>query len=559
VRKMMTSMLVPVVVFLGVSRAATAASPQELKPLAVVSIAAYDQLLDSVELAGKLAGKPKLAKGLRGTVAVLTQGRGLAGLNKTRPMAIVLQADGSGLGGYACLPVDDPAALREVIEPLVEKIEDLGDGVYRVQGKGPRQVAFVKERGGRWLFVSDKRERLANTPDDPTETLAGLPGQYDVAARLNVGSLPAGEREKLLAAIDQQARKGVQQRPGEDDGEYAVRKIMTANVVAVVRALAEQLDAVTLGWSLNHDTHCASLDLAVTAEPGSDAAEAFARLPEAKTDFAGFLLPDAVLCGHVTATCPYAESGDLDDLFAAIRAKAFSDIDAKEPSADRAKLGKEIVGGILDVVQKTAASGRLDGATSLVADSGGVTFVTGRHVADGRKLDETFRKFVAALREEYPAHAEQVLKTDVGELDGVRLHTALFDVPRDTKNRDKLVQLVGERLELALGIGPQSVCLAAGRDALATLKKAIEASASAGPKSVPPMEMSISLGRFTKLVSETGGSRAKQRAGAVLTALESAGGGDHVRLVASPVENGVRLRLEFEPGVLGMIEAMHKE
>ncbi len=551
------TMLMLVLVALGVSRAATAESPQESEPPAVVSVAAYDQLLDSVELVGRLVGKPKLAKGLQGTVAVLTQGRGLAGFDTTRPIAVVFQAEGAGLGGYACLPVDDPAAFREVLELLVEEIEDLGDGMYKVQGKGHRGVDFFKEKGDRWLFVSDKRERLANTPDDPTQTLAELPGQYDIAVRLNVGSLPVGEREKLLSAIDQQARKGVRQRPGEDDGEYAIRKIVAANLAAVVRALADQLDTVTLGWSLDEDTRSASLDLTVTGEPGSDAAEAFARLPKATTDFAGFLLPDAVLSGHVTATCPYAGSGDLDDLFAAIRASAFSEIDTKEPSADRAKLGKEIVGEILDIIQKTAGSGRLDGATSLVADSEGVTFVTGRHVADGWKLDETFRKFVAALHEEYPMRAGQVLKTDVGELNGVHLHTALLDVPHDAKDRDKVVQLVGDRLELALGIGPRSVCLAAGRDAFATLKKAIEA--SAGPKRVPPMEMSVSLGRFAKLVSEMGGSRAAERAADALGSLENAGGDDHIRLSASPVENGVRFRLQFEAGALGMIEAMHQE
>ncbi len=146
-RKITMLMLVPALALWGVSRVATAESPQELEPLAVVSVAAYDQLLDSVELAGRLAGKPKLAKGLRGTVAVLTQGRGLAGFDTTRPMAIVLHAEKSGLGGYVCLPVDDPAAFREVIEPLVEEIEDLGDGMYKVRGKGPRRVDFVKEKG----------------------------------------------------------------------------------------------------------------------------------------------------------------------------------------------------------------------------------------------------------------------------------------------------------------------------------------------------------------------------------------------------------------------------
>ncbi len=556
-RKKTLLMLLPALLFLGVSPS-TAISPQEKKPVTIVSIASYDQLLESVELVGKLAGKPKLAKGLRGSVAVLTQGRGLDGLSTTRPMAIVLWPESPGLGGYACLPTDDPAAFLEVLEPLVEKIEDLGDGIYRVQGKGPRQVGFIKVQGERWLFVSDKRERLTNTPNDPADMLAELAGQRDIVVRLNLGSLPTGEREKLLAAIDQQAGASLQQRPGEGDGEYAIRKIMTVDVIAMVRKLAGQIDTVTLGWSLDKNTHRVSLDVAVTALPGSEAAEAFARLAEAKTDFAGFLLPDAVLSGHATATIPSVSPGNLDNLFGAIRSKAFSDIDAKESSSNQAELDKEIVGEILDVVQKTLASGQLDGATSLVANTGGATFIAGRHVADGPKLEEAFRRFVAAYREQHPVHAEQVLKTDVGELHGVGLHQALLDVPRDATNRDRVVQLVGQRLEVAIGFGPQSVYLAAGRDAFAALQRAIEASA-AGPKSVSPMEMSISLGRFAQLVSETGESPAKEQAVMMLDALQHAGSDDHVRLVASPEENGVRFSLVFEAEVLRMFEAINKE
>ena len=50
------------------------------EPLAVVSLASYDDLIDNVKLVGRLAGRPQLADGIQGMLAVLTQGRGLAGL-----------------------------------------------------------------------------------------------------------------------------------------------------------------------------------------------------------------------------------------------------------------------------------------------------------------------------------------------------------------------------------------------------------------------------------------------------------------------------------------------
>ena len=152
-RKATRSMLV-IALLLGVCclRAAGAESANGAKRLAVVSLAAYDELLGSLELAGKLSGRPKLAKGLQGMVTVMTQGRGLAGLDTTRPWAIVIQADGASRGGYACLPVDDLESFLEVLDLYAEQIEDLGDGVHKVKGKRPHEVVYLKQKGKGWLL-----------------------------------------------------------------------------------------------------------------------------------------------------------------------------------------------------------------------------------------------------------------------------------------------------------------------------------------------------------------------------------------------------------------------
>lgn len=555
----LTTMVVALSLAVCPVRIVRAESTSNVKPLAVVSLAAYDDLAANVELAGRLSGRPKLGKGLEGILAVVTQGRGLAGLDTTRPWAVVVRADGSTPGGYACLPVDDLDAFRELFEPHVETIEDLGDGVHKVQGKRPRHVAYVQPKGERWLFVSKNREGLDNTPDDPSELLGKLPEQYDLAVRVNLDSLPAGERGKALARLRELAEKELKQRAGERAREFAIRKIVATGVFNVARTLAQELDTVTLGCTVGDDAPGARVDVAVTAKPGSEVARALDQLADANTDFAGFRLPDAILSGHVTASYPAGGSAPLDELFGAIRAEAFEKIDAKEPSEERAKVGKDIVGDLLDVAEKTVASGRLDGAMSVVPCSEGVTLVAGRHVADGEKLDRALRRFTDALRQEFPAEADSAIEVDAAEVRGVHLHTVALPVPFDAKNRDRVVELLGEPVDVVVGIGDERFYLAVGREAMPRLREAIERSAADGPQSVPPMQVSLALGDVVKHVAANGEGKAQERAQKAVAGLDEASENDHVELTAEPVEDGIRFRLTVEEGVLGMVEAAHAE
>jgi hypothetical protein len=534
----------------------------DVKPVAVVSLAGYDALLGNVELAGILAGRPKLAKGLEGLLAVVTQGRGLEGLDTKRPWGVVIQTDGSKLGGYAFLPVGDFEKFKEVVKPYIQKVEDLGDGLHKVQGKGPRQVIYVKQNSG-WMFVCDNPQGLAQTPDDPAKLLDGLQEQYDLAVRLNVSNVPAEQREQLITKIQQQAEKDLQRRgalwAGEDEQEYAIRKIVAGKILAAVLTMVKDLETVTLGWSLDDEAQKVLLEMALTAKDGTKTAYTLAQLAKVKTDFAGFRLPGAIVTGSVAAVYPQPSSADLDELFGAVRAKAFGDIDARESSAERAKVGKELVGGLLEVIQETVASGRADGAVSLLLSADAATLVAGRYIAGGPKLEETLNKLVEAARQEDPALVDQVLKRDVGELRGVRFHSLTIPVPQDAQNRDRVVQLVGESLEIVVGIGKQSVYLAAGKDALETLKKAVEQSAAGGPQPATPLELSLALGQLAKFLAETGQGEQKQRALKAVEALEGAAGKDHVKLVAVPIERGLKLRLELEQGVLKIIRSIPQQ
>ncbi len=122
--------------------------------------------------------------------------------------------------------------------------------------------------------------------------------------------------------------------------------------------------------------------------------------------------------------------------------------------------------------------------------------------------------------------------------------------------------MFGETIDLTVGIGKQSVYFAAGRNCLEAAKSVIDASVAEPQKSVPPMEMTISL----KQIMETAAAFADESEKPMLQSIAAmlgneAVGRDHVRIVSQTIPNGIRTRIEAEEGVLRAIgmAAMQKQ
>ena len=160
--------------------------------MAVLSLPGYNNLLDDAAYLGKLADRPELDKILTGVVAMVTQGKELVGLDKTRPWGAMLQTDGQTVFGYGLLPVTNLKKLLAVLEPITGGVESQDGGLFLIKPKRPGQKRFyVKEQAG-WAFVSDRPEQLAGVLADPAPLLAGLAQHYEVA--LSHGRAPRAGR-----------------------------------------------------------------------------------------------------------------------------------------------------------------------------------------------------------------------------------------------------------------------------------------------------------------------------------------------------------------------------
>ncbi|MBN2475441.1 MAG: hypothetical protein JXB62_12590 [Pirellulales bacterium] len=525
----------------------------DLKPLAVASFAGYGELLDDLALVGKLADRPEVPQMFEAVLTLATQGHGLAGLDKERPWgAVILPADERPVG-FAFLPITDLDQLHEVVKPHLREVTDVGGEVYKLEGKRGDKPLYVKEQNG-WLLASDNADVLSKAPDNPSALLEGLDGQYDVAVRLYVCNVPAEDREKLLAKLKRDAKKELERRSGESDEELAARKILAKAVLKAVSGAANELQQITLGWSLDNQDEVAGVELSVTALEGTSAAADLAGLTKAKTRFAGFCIPGAALSWSLAANYDLGGGEELGAVFKAIRDAAFREIDLKHMPEEAAAV-KQLADGLLQATRETLASGRADGAASVVLKPDALTVAVGKYVADAAALEETLGDFVEAVRRKHPDFVNNVLTIDAGEHKGVRFHTLSLPLPGQVKNRAQVVQLVGEKLDVVVGIGQQSFYWAAGKNAMATLKEAIDRSQSAAAETSLPMEISLALSPVAQFVAQAGPPREREKAQKAAELLETVDGKDHIRLTASPIERGVKYRLEAEQGVLKLIGA----
>ena len=123
-----------------------------------------------------------------------------------------------------------------------------------------------------------------------------------------------------------------------------------------------------------------------------------------------------------------------------------------------------MIGQVFDAIQSTLESGRIDAGATLNLSDKSMTLVGGAYVTEPKKLEDALKKFAKIMEKEpnFPG-----IKFNAAEYQGIRFHTTSIPVPKD----EGISKVLGEKLDVAVGIGPKSVYLAVGNDSLTLRQK----------------------------------------------------------------------------------------
>ncbi len=531
-----------------------AAERTEPKPLAVLSFAGIGELESDIAYLGKLAGNPGLATDFDAALNRATGGAGLAGVDKSRPWGAVLQTDDGQPTIWLFLPVTNPEKFLTVLEPQLGKPRKLADDLWEFS-LGPEGTPVFMLFKGDWGFVAQRRNVFAAVPGNPASLLGTLPRQYDLAIRLMPGKLSAAQLNGVFEQIGQFLDSLVQQPNGSSDVQSALRRQVVRRTTQLLAALAAELEQVVLGFSLDQGSGRAQLDLVFNAKPGSQLARQFAELRSSRTNFAGFGSSGAALTGIWAGRLPEAKAAALEALLDDMRSIVLHQVALADfPEEDR-KTARTAVNQFFAVFQQTVRQRQVDGGMIGVLNPEAATLAVGLGLSETEKLEDVSKLAADLVRKHRPEYAAWI-KLQAQRHRGVNFHTIQVPIPTSGADSHKLTALFGESIELAVGIGRQALYFAAGRDALETLKQAIDRSAENEGKLVPPVELSLRLGPVAETVAVLGPAGQRALAELIAKELKKISGGDQLNLLVTPTAFGVRYRLEAEEGLLRLLARM---
>jgi hypothetical protein len=323
--------------------------------------------------------------------------------------------------------------------------------------------------------------------------------------------------------------------------------MMDAQLDELKRYFAE-LDQFTLGLSVDQAAKRAFLDVAYTAVPGSKLAEEVAAQSSATTNFAGFIQPDAAMTMSFASKLAGTDEAQLDQMVETLRAKAGEAVDEEEElKSDESKVAmKEAINDFIDVLKATLASGVMDGGAVLNLKPDALTLVAGGAVGDPAKVEAGLKKLAEVSKSEDLELPE--IQWNAQEYGDVKFHV----MAKDTVDDDEPTQaLFGPRAEVAVGIGPNAVYFAMGKNWLDAVKKVIDDSAANPGKAVSPLEMKLALTPVIETAKAHADEDEKENLESIFEMLSNdAEGRDKISVTLTPIENGVKFRIEGEEGVL---------
>ena len=523
------SLIVHLLIFSTIAVVTPAVQAQDQKPVLTLALSSIDDLTEKITFITATIGMPNAGHIASGMIRSFT-----VGIDRTRPVGIVVTSDGQQLTPLGLVPVTD---LKQFFASMAERFgepEDLGDGIMELALPVP---IYVKEQEG-WALISQSEASLQNIPAQPTRLLKKLTAKYDLAFQGRIQNVPEQYRQLLLDQMTAAIKRQVDQLPN-DQREF--QRQLHDTQVQQWKSLLTDVDALRFGWKIDTQKKNTYMDFRMTAVPGTRMARQYASLNDTSSKFTGFLQEKAAIKYNWAYGIPKEDVEQtlavLQPLRDSTKQQLLNNEDLEEESHRQAAM--HVVDILFDVIEQTIRTGKADGGGSFNIEPGNFSLMVGALVDNSSKLEKPLQE----LAEQSASNAEMPkVKFNAEEHRGCRFHTITVDMPND-----KAKKWVGDQIEVSVGIGEQEVYLSIGNDSVDQVKRVMDATASATEANVIPTQFYIYLGPIIRFASQTSKN---SLLGPLADALDATGDSGEISLIAKGVKNGVTVRVKVESGVL---------
>jgi hypothetical protein len=508
---------------------APARAADEPVVLGVVACDPYADLKKQIGWVGGLVDQPGLAALAETPLMMATQFKGLAGLDVTRPLGVVVTAEGPAeapvMRGF--VPVKDLGKLLDSLAPVIGPVEEQ-NGVKTITPAGMPPLQIVEKAG--WAIISPQGSPAA--PAGLEELLDPIVKSFSLGIQLFPARLPEGLRAQLQAML----------------GQAAAMQGQAVDADAVAAQLATT-ESFLLGVNIDIEKERVFVENRTAMTEQSADGKLFGEMAQATLTMPAPATADgkpAAVSGHAALAIPAAFRKQALDMVQGLDAAGLPGL-AIIPAILR-----NVLPAMLDT-DAVDASLTIDTAASKAEPGKAMPAITAcMKVKDGRALEAALKKAFAA-KDALPEGV--AVKFDTGKAGAATLHVVELDVPNVEA---AMAQAIGEKVAITLGVSPDRAVVALGADAEKRIT-GLAAGGDASPNAKPFAGLDLSLVPLLRWVAQV---RSMDNAGAddvtaaVLEAIEKATNlpSTSLQLLLRPIDRGMASRLSADAGAIRLLK-----
>lgn len=463
-----------------------------------------------------------------------------SGVDRARPIGGFVKLGESGIPmGVIALPISDLDEFLGGLE-LFGEAEDLGDGLYSMN-LGPNTL-FAQHKGD-WLFVSTAEDALEVLPADASGRLGKMSTNNDIAFEVNVQNVP----DELVDLLTSQMRTGFEQAMEAQSGDMSDEELEASREQGelMMKNLEEAITSTerfVFGLGINPKEKNLTIDFGAQMVEGSRLAKQLGSMKSMKSAIAGYLSDSNMLTAK-SMTIVGAEDvkqmeASMDQALTTVKKQIDDQID--NPVA--AEKVKEYVGRLVKILADSSKEGSVETALSVTTDPS-LNIIAAFTLADGSKVEALAQDLA---NEASSAGAPVTVKLMSGKHQGANLHNVAVPLPDNAD--DKIRKIVGDNVNIAIATAPKAVYLSVGKTAEASLKTALDATASNKNVAGVPVRGRLSL---TQLLNFIQSIESNPVVDGMLSSINS--DEDAIMIDSQVVDRGGMNRITIEEGVLKAI------
>ncbi|MBI1913573.1 MAG: hypothetical protein HYS12_02275 [Planctomycetes bacterium] len=455
-------------------------------PTLIVRVQSLDGLIADARYLATLAGREEEAKQAEAFLKQFTGEKGIEGLDTKQPMGLYGYLAGNLIDTQAVvlLPVADEQTFVALLKRLNLNPDKDKDGIYSVQLPRPNIPAYFRF-ANKYVYVTVRDKDVLEEKRLLTPAVV-LPAKEvgTASATLNLESFPKELRDLIVGQFELRLGDLKEKKGRETEAQHALRVKTIDEVSGTLKSLLEDGGSVTVQLRIDQQANDLSLSGSLAGRPGTTLAKKIKALADTESAVAGLIGSESAMGAHLTVALPdavrTAMGPTVDEAVKTMLAQA-KDATARELAERYAKaLVPTIKDGTLDVAADLRGS----------SDDKLYTAVMAVRLKNTPDLDRAIRASVEKL----PEKEREKVKLDAESVGNVKIHR--LDVSKQFDPKAK--ELLGEN-PIYVAVRDDALFLAMGENGL----KALHGAVKVKPKTVPLVNVEMSLSRLATLIGHT--------------------------------------------------------